>query len=144
MKRPISTLLPCLFGILCLLAAVQLGARSAFAQPANDMFLDAQVLNPASTFANGTILGATREPGEYYHALQWAHYSVWYKYTAPGNGVMTMDTLGSDMGTMLAVYQGTNINNIREIASNDDYPLFNYRSRVVFGTISGQTYYVAI
>ena len=114
------------------------------AAPANDLFSNAQVLNPGGTFVIGTIQGATRENGEYYHALRWSHYSVWYKYTAPGNGVMTMDTLGSDFGTMLAVYQGANINNLHEVVSNDDYPLFNFRSRVTFGTVAGQTYYVAV
>ena len=117
---------------------------TAYAAPPNDAFSNAQVLPTGESLAIGNLTEASRESGESYHAMKWAHYSVWFKYTAPGNGVMTMDTLGSDMGTMLAVYKGTSINNIQEVASNDDYPLFNYRSRVVFGTVVGQTYYVAI
>ncbi len=120
------------------------GSLPVLAEPTNDLFSAAQVLSPATTVVTGTIAGATTEVGEYYHALQWSHFSVWYKYTAPGNGVMTMDTVGSDCGTLLAVYQGTNINNIHEIVSNDDYPLLSNRSRVIFGTVAGQTYYVAV
>ena len=144
MRSLFSNLIRCLSVSFCLLIVAQLASTSAIAAPPNDLFSTAQVLNPGNTIVTGSIMGATRENGEYYHAMLWAHYSVWYKYTAPGNGVMTMDTVGSDLGTLLAVYQGTNINNIHEIASNDDYPLFSYRSRVTFGTIAGQTYYIVV
>jgi uncharacterized delta-60 repeat protein len=56
---------------------------------------------------------------------------VWFQWTAPLNGVVTMDTIGSvqtnglKMDTVLGVYTGANLNTLNQIAANDDlYPSY--------------------
>ena len=44
---------------------------------------------------------------------------VWYRYTAPANGTITVDTVGSDYDTVLAVFSGT-CNNPVQVACNDN------------------------
>jgi hypothetical protein len=44
---------------------------------------------------------------------------VWYRFTAPSNGRLAVDTRGSDFDTGLGIYTG-NCGNLIELASNDD------------------------
>lgn len=60
-------------------------AALAVAQPVNDNFGSPSLFNPAGNIVSGTIVGATREPGE---DSRFA-YSVWWRWTAPSNGVFT-------------------------------------------------------
>lgn len=54
---------------------------------------------------------------------------VWFKFTAPSDGEVTVDTLGSlsllqaPLDTVIAVFSGNNSNNLYQIAANDEiYP----------------------
>jgi uncharacterized delta-60 repeat protein len=52
---------------------------------------------------------------------------LWYQWTAPQDGVVTMDTIGSldatsfePLNTVLAVYTGTSLGNLNQVAANDN------------------------
>ena len=62
---------------------------------------------------------------------------VWYQFTAPVSGQLTVDTFGSDFDTGLAVYTGS-CGSLTEIACNDDAG--GDTSQVTLLTTAGTTY----
>jgi uncharacterized delta-60 repeat protein len=90
--------------------------------PANDSFANAVTLDTSTLWntVTGNNLGATAESGEPSHAGFPANHSVWYKWTAPQDGEVQMDTMGSSMDTVLAVYTGNSVSTLNQIAANDD------------------------
>ena len=81
------------------------------------------------------------------HALNRGGNSVWYKYVAPGNGILRIHTFSSSFNTLLAVYQGTNINNLNLVAANDNYEengSFGFHSNVRVGAKTGDVFYIAV
>ena len=110
--------------------------------PANDNFANAVALN-ALTGTNGTTVGATRETGEPSHGPGSAR-SIWYRWTAPAGGTLTLNTQGSSYDTLLAVYTGSAVSSLTQRAVNDDSGSGARWSRVTFPVTAGMTYSVAI
>jgi hypothetical protein len=111
--------------------------------PSNDDFASAHDLGGGSTTsASGTNLDATAEPGEPDHDGFTAGASVWYRWTAPEDGAVRIDTCGSDFDTVLAVYRGSAIDALTPRASNDDS--CGSQSRVRFSARGGTTYRIAV
>src|SRR5262249_2669743 len=90
-----------------------------------------------------TNLGATLEPNEPLHRGYYGGKSVWWQWTAPGAGYATIDTIGSICDTILAVYTGSQLNNLVQVASDDESG-GNYSSLVNFPTKSGVAYQIAV
>ena len=116
---------------------------AAAAPPVNDNFAA-----PVGLTGSGSITGsnvqATREAGEPSHALNRGAQSVWYKYVATESGVLTINTTGSNFDTLLAVYSGSSVNNLKLFAANDDIDAGIFQSQVVVGIQSGNIYYIAV
>ena len=100
------------------------------APPVNDNFASATVLAGDSGSTNVDNTFATGQPGEPDHAGFLANRSVWYQWTAPSDGEVTLDTIGSidatsnNLDTVLAVYTGNSISTLNQVAANDDlYPV---------------------
>ena len=95
----------------------------------------------------GTNLLASLEPGEPNHAGVTGGKSLWYQWTATATGAITIDTLGSNFDTELAVYTGTAINALTIVAQNADVggsPPYNVLSSVTFNPVVGTTYWIAV
>jgi hypothetical protein len=89
--------------------------------PVNDDFANAIALTTTTKIsALATNILATKEPGEPKHAGNSGGHSVWWKWTAPSNGVVTINTTNSTINTLLAVYTGDSVSNLTQIAANDD------------------------
>ncbi|MBK6439417.1 MAG: S-layer homology domain-containing protein [Candidatus Microthrix sp.] len=109
---------------------------------------------PQDAFAKSYPIGGTRgaikgsnvdctvEAGEPSHAGHRSR-SVWWTYTAPSNGQVTVDTLGSTFDTVLAVYTGNSVGGLTPVASNDDTAP-GRQSRVAFLAAAGQQYRIAV
>ncbi len=111
----------------------------------NDNFANRQLLTGAAGTVNGNNFGATSEGGEPAHAGVGAFASVWYSWTAPASGAITIDTIGSDFDTLLALYTGNNLNGLMMVASNDDIVYgVDVQSRVTFSAVAGVTYQIAV
>ena len=108
----------------------------------NDMFANAITMSGTSWQTTGRNIGATKESGEPSHAGNAGGASVWWYWTAPSNGQITIDTFGSNFDTLLAVYTGSSVGSLTLIASNDDSD--SPQSQVTFTTISGTTYRIAV
>ncbi len=115
--------------------------------PANDKFANAiaVVLSNGTAKVTGYNTNATKETGEPRHADNAGGHSVWWKWTAPSSGTITVDTRGSYSDTTLGIYTGSTLASLTTIASNDDIDRgIVQASTVTFSAVSGVTYYIAV
>ena len=111
----------------------------------NDAFVDAIILEGNQLAASGTNLDATEESGEPTHAGVGGGKSVWWRWTSPASGSVEINTVGSGFDTVLAVYQGSRVDDLTRITSNDDIDYgVVLQSRVTFEATAGQEYQIAV
>lgn len=114
-------------------------------RPPNDNFANALALLTGSGSLNGTNASGTRELGEPIHVGYMGDKSVWYSWVSPVNGQATFDTIGSNFDTTLAVYVGSAVTQLANVAQNDDIVAgTNKASRVQFNVTAGTTYRVVV
>ncbi len=113
------------------------------ARPANDAFAARQSVNGASGNTSGVNLLATREAGEPDHAAPGGA-SVWWTWTAPSAGQLTLSSAGSDFDTLLGVYTGNAVAALTPVASNDNAGVQTTTSQVLFQAQAGTTYQWAV
>ena len=63
---------------------------------------------------------ATREVNEPSHANNEGGASVWWTFTAPFDGVLSVRTINTKVDTIMGIYQGDRVGNLLLIQSNDD------------------------
>jgi hypothetical protein len=115
--------------------------------PANNDFANAQIIFGCFGSVNGTNVEANKEIGEPSHSPDGnaGGHSVWYEWTAPSSGNVTVTTAGSTYDTLLAVYTGNSVTSLTAIAKNDDVNLgVILTSSVMFSATAGATYKIAI
>ena len=112
------------------------------APPANDPFANAQAITGASGTTTGTNLNATKETGEPNHFSAGGK-SIWYVWTAPRTGTLTVNTNGSNYDTLLAAYTGSAVNALTSRASDDDAG-DGLQSLISFPVTAGTTYRIAV
>ena len=123
--------------------AMSASSFTVITAPANDNFTAAQVISGNSGTVSANSVAATKETGEPAHAGNSGGKSVWYRWAAPSSGVWKFDTLGSGFDTTLAVYTGTTLTNVTQIASNDDAS-GSTSSSVTFLAGNGTVYWIAV
>ena len=111
--------------------------------PDNDAFAHATALSGPSGSAAGTGVLSTREVGEPAHAGNTTSGSVWWRWTAPAAGTAVFDTEGSSFDTLLAVYTGSSLAALSEVASDDDGGA-GTASRCAFAVSAGTVYSIAV
>jgi hypothetical protein len=80
--------------------------------PSNDSFTNATPI-PAVGITNAVnTVYASKEPGEPNHAGNTGGHSVWWTWTAPAIGTVTINTTGSSFDTLLAVYTNSTVTNV--------------------------------
>jgi hypothetical protein len=130
-------------GILGALIALAVAPAAALAAPpANDAFLTAAPLSGTSATASASNQEATKETGEPNHAYSYGGHSIWYRWVAPSDGAVAIDTFGSNFDTVLGVYTGATVEGLTVVASNDQAG--GNQSAVRFGVIAGRTYMIAV
>jgi hypothetical protein len=110
--------------------------------PANDMFAQATVLTGGNPTATGSNQNASKEAGEPNHAGITGGRSVWWRWTAPTSGIVGINTVGSNFDTLLAVYTGSAVSSLTQVAANDDFS--GVTSQVTINAVSGTTYRIAV
>jgi hypothetical protein len=126
-------------------AATSASLKVTAPAPANDNFANATVLTGTSISVTGTNIGATKQPGEPNLAGNRGGASVWYSWTAPGSGTVSLNTHGSNFDTLLGVYTGTSVSSLTLVAGNDDDRANRtLTSAVTFTAAAGTTYHFAI
>jgi outer membrane protein assembly factor BamB/subtilisin family serine protease len=112
-------------------------------RPFNDDFSGRARLTDANAAIRNSNEGATMETSEPAHAGVASYASLWWQWTAPSSGTVTVDTTGSAFDTVLAIYAGTSLSGLTAVASNDNYGS-ETTSRVSFTAVAGQSYQIAI
>jgi hypothetical protein len=160
-----------LAGLTALLLALTLllavSARPAHAclfttYPGKDSFAAAPPLADSETCGSpgapirGTTSTATMEVGEPQpHSstkdcgILGISKSVWWKVQVPSrygsNGAyLRLSTGGSSFDTVLAVYQGSSLTSLQQVACSNDNSLPNWNEPLIERLNSGQTYYVQL
>lgn len=144
-QRPVLWTLRALTFAGCLFCAISLSSVSmGQAPPANDVFADAlAITGPAATLSSANA-GTTKETGEPAHAGNAGGKSLWWSWTAPAEGTVTLDTVGSSFDTLLAVYAGDTVSNLVSVAASDDIGLPDVASRLSFSATLGTVYRVCV
>jgi hypothetical protein len=126
------------------------GARNLYGPPGtppNDHFANATLLvltNNAAT-VTGFTTNATKQSGEPDHAANSGGHSIWWRWTAPAAGPVSLDTRGSYADTTLGVYTGATLGALTSVASNDDInPGIIQASALTFNATAGTTYHLAV
>ena len=113
--------------------------------PENDSFLMAEKIPEQSAIVEAFNNYATVEKAEPRHSgLSMHHGSLWWKWTAEKDGLVYMDTAGSDVDANIAVYRGNQIDELLLIARNQNYTVEERDKGVEFNALSGKTYKIAL
>jgi hypothetical protein len=114
--------------------------------PPNDKFANRISLTGTTALVAGINSGASKEPGEPNHVGDFGGRSVWWCWTAPAGGYIT---IGADLVTpwgshspLLAVYTGTSVSNLTLIAGSAS--IHNGPAQVSFSVNAGTTYQIAV
>ena len=111
---------------------------------AGDDFVTALPLNGSIVTASASNVGMSKEPGEPNHGGNPGGKSIWWRWTAPGSGPVTVTTAGSSFNTLLAIYTGPTVSNLTQIASDNNSGGTSNRSIVQFTATAGTTYNIAV
>jgi len=101
----------------------------------NDNFKNRIKLHGINVAATGFNAGATHEAGEPYVAGSYGK-SVWWSWTAPVSGTVSIDLGGSDHSFPIGVFVGTSLANLNFIAAGS--------GSVSFDAVQGRTYQLAV
>ena len=118
--------------------------------PANDNFTSAIAITftGTSTTVTGFNTNASKEGGEPSHAGNSGGRSVWWKWTAPGPGSVSVTTAGSVFDTTLGIYTGSTVSGLSAVATkstlDDVQPGVVQSSLGTFTAVGGTTYYIAV
>lgn len=109
----------------------------------NDQFANRIQIPSAGGTVTGSNTTATIESGEPNHGNAPGGKSVWWTWTAPASGIVSISTDGSSFDTTLGVYTGTAVGSLTSIAQDDEGGAGSC-SRVEFNATAGVTYQIAV
>ncbi len=113
------------------------------APPANDSFGHA-ANGTLGVTSNQNTLGASLQPSEPVPSCGWdVGKTVWYQFTPNSSRTVVARTVGSTFDTVLAVYEGSSLDDLSEVACNDDRGI-DLASRVELPLVGGTTYYFQV
>jgi hypothetical protein len=121
-------------------------------RPSNDDFAAATALSGQNDSATGDNRNATAEAGEPNHytaAGSFPRKSIWYSWTAPRSGEVTVSLCESpaNLDSVLAAYSGSALGALTPVENDDDActaPAGAGPSRVSFPAQDGATYWFAV
>ena len=116
----------------------------AQAAAVNDFFSNSTTIVGTSISLTATNVGASREFKEPVIAKTPGGASVWFAWTAPANGHVSVDTTGSGFDTLLGIYKGAAVSKLGLVASNDDASYAILTSATSFVAKAGTTYHIAV
>jgi hypothetical protein len=123
---------------------VSLEAYTTANIPANDDFTNATLI-PSDGITNVvTTICASRETGEPLIATNKGGHSLWWTWTSPGIGTVTINTAGSDFNTLLGVYTGSTLTNLTVVTNSNGHKLASGVAFVKFNVTKGTQYQISL
>ena len=126
------------------LDSVSLVAGTTSDIPANDDFSNAIVIPTGGITNDVTTTYASRENGEPDIAGNPGGHSIWWTWTAPAIGTVTINTAGSDFNTLLGVYAGSTLTNLTVVTNSDGAKLASGVAAVKFNAAKGTVYQISM
>ncbi|MGB1645214.1 MAG: S8 family serine peptidase, partial [Ilumatobacteraceae bacterium] len=115
--------------------------------PTNDDFANAELIVSGANLSQSTV-GATTETGEPIPSCDSGPAnSVWFTWTAPASGSVTVDTIGSDFDTILAVYKDVDgtLSGLTEIDCDYGTAATGWTdSTITYSSTASTTYFVQV
>ena len=112
--------------------------------PVNDHFANATKAPAAGALYLSNNKYATRETGEPAHAgLLGAGASLWWNWTPASSTNVLLDTSGSEIDTVLAVYTGVYLTNLTRVIATNNVGT-RRQAYVSFNATAGTTYRIAV
>jgi len=126
------------------LGIMNITCEPAICPPANDDCSNAQPIGDVWHLSFDIRCATFDGPGDCMDGA-----NIWYRYTAPCTGIVTVSTCGSDFDTVLAVYDGYDCALTQDdlIECNDDYDQSgcdDNESYLTFTAFEGQQYLVEV
>jgi hypothetical protein len=87
--------------------------------PSNDNFTNATPILSSSISEDVNTTYASKETGEFDHAGNAGGHSLWWTWTAPSIGSVSVNTTGGSFYTLLAVYAGSSLTALTNVTSDD-------------------------
>jgi hypothetical protein len=116
---------------------------TVYVRPLNDNFANRITINGSSAIVTGTSAAATKEPGEPDHAGYPGGASVWWSWTSPFSGYVTLSANMPYDLALLAVYTGASVSSLTAVASNAA-PFWSASAQVCFLATAGVRYQIAL
>jgi hypothetical protein len=119
-----------------------------YVRPPNDNFADRIPISGSTVTVTGTNIGASKEPGEPNHAGYEGGGSVWWSWTSPFTGYVSISAGTSNQwgfygSPLLAVYTGTTVSALTAIASNAA-PVWGIPAQLCFFASAGVQYQITV
>lgn len=139
-------------GVIYQIAAASYTSNEAFVSFSmtrpNDTFEDPAILTGTQLITTSDSSHAGLEPREPNHGaindfFGSSSNSIWWQWTAPGNGPVQLSTRGSLFGTNLGVYQGDTLSELNLIAE-DAFDRDDRNAELTFPAETGITYRIAV
>ncbi len=116
---------------------------SAVGSSGGDDFVDCGELNGFTDSSSASNQFATRESEEPMHANSPGGKSVWWCWTAPGNGIVRITTDESTIATLVGAYVGPDVASLIAVTPIED-PQREDPTSLAFQAIAGNTYRIAV
>ena len=110
--------------------------------PFNDAFASRSRLTGSSVSVRSSNVGASRESGEPLIGGNGGGASLWWEWTAPASGSVTLATAGSTYQTLVGVYTGPSLGSLVPVAFNTSAGTGT--SSVTFTAQAGTTYELTV
>jgi hypothetical protein len=105
--------------------------------PANDNFAYRELLEGTNIEIDVDNTGATFQSGEPKHATVDSGHSIWFSWKAPASGEVMFGTDDGDFTPMVAIYRGSSLQSLRNVAATVGSSLASFRA------VGGTTYQIA-
>lgn len=111
--------------------------------PWRDDFADGRLVREQRLYLGVNTTGGTRQPCEPRHAGTRGGASMWIRWRSSQAGTVFLNTNGSEFDSVLAVYTGTDLCHLTEVASDNDSGA-GTSSRLSFRAGAGRVYRIVV
>jgi hypothetical protein len=112
--------------------------------PSNDYFTNRTVLTGTSVTVQGNNTFATTESGEPRIRGFSGNNSLWWSWTATGSGTLSLSTYASSFPNLLAVYTGSSLSNLTQVAAAVSANESGNPAQLIFPVNAGTQYQIAV
>ena len=112
--------------------------------PSNDNFTNAAVILAVGVTNIDTTTYASKETGEPNIGNNAGGRSVWWTWTAPSIGTMTISTTGSSFNTLLGLYTGSSVTNLTVVTNSNGINRSSGLALITVPVTTGTQYYIGL